>query len=248
MAGSSNMGNALSPGATSGTPSVSMPGVATRLSADPMNGGSPLPQAPQADTPEGPLPKGQRADTSGPFGDVHANLNQAVSRYRVGQRAQQVLDHVREELDNLMDMGDVVRPEDVIGAAGRLVGKGIGAQQLATLLSSMPTVGGEGLASWVRMHDLTIRQAEMALQKENDLSRHQMGVAGMRSLAANAAEDHIRGQARNAAAAMRGSMGALAPASGVGGGAARAGGGMPSMSVLQVQQPSPADEGAEAQQ
>lgn len=247
MAGSANLGNALSPGATSGTPGISMPGMAAKLNADPMQGGSPLPQAPQPDQPEGPIPAGQRADTSGPFGDVHANLNQSVAKYRMGQRAQQVLDHVREELDNLMDMGDVVRPEDVIGAAGRLVGKGIGPQQLAELLASMPTMGGEGLASWVRMHDATIRQAEMALSKENDLSRHQMGVAGMRSLAANAAEDRIRGQARNAAASMRGNMGALAPQSGQGGGAQRTSG-LPATSVLQVQQPSPADEGAEAQQ
>lgn len=245
MAGSSNMGNALSPGATSGTPGISMPGVATKMNADPMSGGSPLPSPPQADTPEGPLPKSQRADTSGPFGDVHANLNQAVARYRVGQRAQQVVDHIREELDSLMDMGDVVRPEDVIGAAGRLVGKGIGAQQLAELLASMPTMGGEGLASWVRMHDQTIRQTEMALQKETDMSRHQMGIAGMRSLAANAAEDHIRMQAGAAAASTRGSMGPLAPPAGVGGGGPTV---MPRTNVLQVQQPSQSDEASEAQQ
>lgn len=240
------MGNALSPGASSGTPGISMPGMAAKLNADPMQGGSPLPQAPSPDQPEGPIPKGQRADTSGPFGDVHANLNQSIAKYRVGQRAQQVVDHLRGELDNLMDMGDVVRPEDVIGAAGRLVGKGVGPQQLAELLSSMPTVGGEGLASWVRMHDATMRQVEMALSKENDMSRHQMGIAGMRSLAANAAEDHIRRQVGAATATTRGSMGALAPQSGVGGGAGRAA--MPATSVLQVQQPSPADEGAEAQQ
>lgn len=230
MAGSSNMGNALSPGATSGTPEISMPGMATKLNADPMQGGTPLPQGAPGDTPEGPVPKGQRADTSGPFGDVHAALNQSVAKYRVGQRAQETLDHVREELDALMDMGDVIRPEDVVASAGRLVGKGIGAQQLAELLSSMPTMGGEGLASWVRMHDLTIRQAEFNLMKENDLSRHQMGVAGMRSLAASAAEDRIGQHVR----------GMTSPPTG--------GSAMPQTNVLQVSQPTPAGEAAEAQQ
>lgn len=189
MAGSGNMGNALSPGASSGTPGISMPGQAARLNADPMQGGSPLPPAPPSDAsaPEGPLPDSQRADTSGPFGDAHAALNQSIAAYRVGQRAQDVLDHVRRELDNLMDMGDIIRPEDVVGAAGRLVGHGVGAQQLAQLLSSMPTMGGEGLASWVRMHDLTVRQTEANLAMENNMSRHRMGVAALRSMGA----DHV---------------------------------------------------------
>jgi hypothetical protein len=180
------------------------------------------------------------------FGDVHQNLNQSVAAYRTGQRAQQVLDHLREELDGLMDMGDVVGPDDIIGAAGRLVGKGIGAQQLATLLATMPTVGGQGLASWVRMHDLTIRQAEASLAQHNKIAQHNMGVAGMRSLAANAAEDRIGMHMRNAAASMRAGMGQLGPAQAAAGSSASAG--MPSTSVLQVSQPSPGGAASEAEQ
>ena len=203
MAGSGNMGNALSPGATSGTPGISMPGQAAKLNADPASGGSPLPPPPPPDpsAPEGPLPDGQRVDPSGPFGDAHAALNHTVAAYRVGQRAQQVLDHVRRELDDLMDMGDVIRPEDVVGAAGRLVGKGIGAQQLAELLSSMPTMGGEGLASWVRMHDMTIRQAEGNLAMENNMTRHRMGVAALRSMGADHVEHEYKKSIGQAAGA-----------------------------------------------
>src|SRR5215467_53018 len=111
-------------------------------------------------------------------------------QYKDGMKAQQVLDHLRVELDQLMDMGDVVRPEHVIEAAGRLVGHGIGATQLAQIMSDMPSVGGEGLASWIRMHDVTVADTQMKLSQENDLIRHRLGMVGMRMMA----EQHVQGR------------------------------------------------------
>jgi hypothetical protein len=109
------------------------------------------------------------------------------SRYDDGVKAQQVLDHLRVELDQLMDKGDTVRPEHVIEAAGRLVGHGLGATQLAQIMSDMPATGGEGLASWIRMHDVTISNAEQQLSRANDILRNRLGVAGIRALSA----DHV---------------------------------------------------------
>jgi hypothetical protein len=83
-----------------------------------------------------------------------------------------------------MEMGDTVRPENVIEAAGRLVGHGIGATQLAQIMSDMPAMGGEGLASWIRAHDVTVSNAEQQLAQENAVLQHRMGVAGIKSLAA----------------------------------------------------------------
>jgi hypothetical protein len=150
----------------------------------------------------------------------------AELKYKDGMRAQEVLDHVRRELDQLVDWGDTVRPEHVIEAAGRLVGHGLGATQLAQLMSDMPAQGGEGLASWVRMHDMVIGQAEQALVQENNLVRHRMGIAGIRMLA----EQHINGRVethtRNARAAM-GQLGQVEQAPEEGGGNALAPGGGP---------------------
>jgi len=119
-----------------------------------------------------------------PFADVHQNLKYVKNQYDTNMKAQKVLDHLRVELDQLMDMGDMVRPEHVIEAAGRLVGHGIGATQLAQIMSDMPSQGGEGLASWIRMHDISVTGAEQHLAQNTAVLQHRMGVAGIKSLAA----------------------------------------------------------------
>src|SRR5215471_984838 len=121
--------------------------------------------------PPSPPPSGQAgpppASRAGqPFADIHQNLRYVKNQFDDNVKAQKVLDHLRVELDQLMDMGDMVRPEHVIEAAGRLVGHGIGATQLAQIMSDMPAQGGEGLASWIRMHDLTITRQEAAVARE----------------------------------------------------------------------------------
>jgi hypothetical protein len=139
-------------------------------------------------------------------------------------KAQEVLDHVRRELDGLLDMGDVVRPEHVIEAAGRLVSHGLGATQLAQLMSDMPAQGGEGLASWVRMHDMVISQTEQALIQENNQLRYRMGVTGIRMLAEQHINQRVQMHTDNARAAM-GQLGQAASPGGEEGGNAL--GGMP---------------------
>src|SRR5215472_18693703 len=134
-------------------------------------GGGPVIGASQPARPSGASmpPRNDRT----PMEQVGATLQ---VQYKDGMKAQQVLDHLRVELDQLMDMGDVVRPEHVIEAAGRLVVHGIGATQLAQIMSDMPATGGEGLASWIRAHDLTITQAEMQLAQSTNVLQHRLGV------------------------------------------------------------------------
>lgn len=139
-------------------------------------------QPPSGASPNGGVLPSQQGQ---PFAGVHQNFRQAQNQFQDGLKAQQVLDHLRVELDGLMDHGDMVRPEHVIEAAGRLVGHGIGASQLAQIMSDMPATGGEGLASWIRMHDVTISQAEQQLIKENNFLQHNMGVAAFKSIAAS---------------------------------------------------------------
>jgi len=170
-------------------------------------GGGPVPQGP-APRPEGASinapPEPPSAPPSGnamlppskagqPFADVHQNLKYAQNRFDTNMKAQRVLDHLRVELDQLMEMGDMVRPENVIESAGRLVGHGIGATQLAQIMSDMPAQGGEGLASWIRMHDVTITNAERQLAQQTSVIQHQLGVAGIRSIAATHMQQEAMG-------------------------------------------------------
>jgi hypothetical protein len=188
----------------------------------PMAGGMPLP-GPSDGAPGAPDPgttmgdsrvrnRGEKQQT--PFDQFHQNLDITKKQYENNVKAFKVVDHVRKELDDLMKMGDIIRPEDVIQAAGRLVGHGLGAENLAQLLSDMPTLGGQGLASWIRMHDMTMRATESKLAAETDLYRHRMAIAGFKSLAAIHAEDRIK---EGVGAAMN-SMGDLGPGAGGAGG------------------------------
>jgi hypothetical protein len=139
-------------------------------------------------------------------------------------QAGRMLDHIREELDKLTNMADTVTPGDVIGAAGRLVGHGIPAKEMATLLADMPTNAGQGLAAWVQMHDQNARQQEAEVARITSVARYQMGLAALRELAG----EHIldsRVRPRRAAAAQMGGQLALG------------GGGMPQTTVLQMAQP-----------
>ena len=154
------------------------------------------PITPTRMTPAGPRPPRQSRGPytpPGPLDQVHANLDMAERQQKENMKAYGVLDRVREELDDLMNMGDMVRPEDVIQAAGRLVGHGFGAENLAQLLSDMPTTGGQGLASWIRMHDITVTQAEQKLNQDTNVTQSRMGIAAIKSLAASQLE-HAHGQ------------------------------------------------------
>jgi len=165
-----------------------------------------------------PTPRGSRPAQT----PLQAVGKMMQAHYDDGMRAQKVLDHLRGELDQLMDMGDMVRPEHVIEAAGRLVGHGIGATQLAQIMSDMPSVGGEGLASWIRMHDVTVADTQQKLSMENDLIRHRLGMVGMRMMA----EQHVQGRLQMHAQAARDAAGPLSspgggppmPANSLGGG------------------------------
>jgi hypothetical protein len=127
-----------------------------------------------------------------PFADIHANLKQARAQYNDVKKAGEVLDHLRTELDGLMEMGDMVRPEHVVEAAGRLVGHGIGASQLAQIMSDMPATGGEGLASWIRMHDMTITDAEQKVALETRYLQHNLGTAAVSAMAATHLESRMQ--------------------------------------------------------
>ena len=98
--------------------------------------------------------------------------------------ADRMLSRIREEMDKLTTMGDTVSPEDVIAAAGRVVGHGVPAREMATLLAGMPVQAGQGLASWVQQQNQMVQQQEAEVSRVRELALHQMGVSAVRAMAA----------------------------------------------------------------
>lgn len=102
--------------------------------------------------------------------------------------AKGMFDKVRKEMDDLVKLGDTVVPDDVIKAAGRLVGHGLGNAAMAEILATMPRQGGQPLAQWVMQQDQDVRVKEAHLAFAKNQAGHHLAVAGLRMLAA----DHLR--------------------------------------------------------
>ena len=112
--------------------------------------------------------------------------NKAVYE-KVRTASQQVM-HLRSGLDKLLQLGDMVTPEDVMDEAGKVVARGIAPQDMASLLSTMPTLGGQQLQGWLAIHDATLRDHEAQLQSAVDLARHRTSVSALHAMAAHAVQ------------------------------------------------------------
>lgn len=120
---------------------------------------------------------------------VKAGLEATQAQYNKVKEAHQLVDHARFELDELAKLADTVIPDDVLKAAGRLVGHGFGSANMAELLSTMPSTGGAPLAAWIAQHDVAFRQTEAKMQLMRQQMQHQLAVQGMQYLAA----EHLAG-------------------------------------------------------
>lgn len=166
------------------------------MSDNPLGGGGPPPMGPAPyQTDAGPIARG-----SNPLEDAHA-YHKAV--HQKISNADRLIKRMREEIDKLVLMGDVVSPEDVVAAAGRVVGHGVPAKEMASLLASMPTQAGQGLAQWVQLQHGQLQQQEAVVAQAKEVALHRMGVSGVRALAAS--------DLQNAARAGTSQMGPLAP-------------------------------------
>jgi hypothetical protein len=101
-----------------------------------------------------------------------------------------MLEKVMKELMPLTKMGDTVSQDDVIKAAGKLVGHGLGASAVAGILADMPP-DGQALAAWVAQHVIGIQQREQQLKPLLTAASHELGVHALQLLAAHS----IHGQA-----------------------------------------------------
>lgn len=118
-------------------------------------------------------------------------------------QADRMLGVMRDEMDKLALMADTVTPEDVIAAAGRVVGHGVPARELASLLADMPSQAGQGLSAWVAQQDQALTLQESHVAQMRQIAAYRMGVSNMRV----AAMDDVINRGKRAAM----SMGSLAP-------------------------------------
>jgi hypothetical protein len=98
--------------------------------------------------------------------------------------AKAMLEKVKSELLPLAKMGETVSQEDVIKAAGKMVGHGLGASAVAGLLADMPQ-DGQPLAAWVAQHMIGVQQREAQLQPVLAKAQHELGVHAIQLLAAH---------------------------------------------------------------
>lgn len=166
------------------------------MSDNPLGGGGPPPAGPAPYmTDAGPIARG-----ANPLDDAHSYHKAVHAKL---SNADRLLKRIREEMDKLVTMGDVVSPEDVVAAAGRVVGHGVPAKEMATLLATMPTQAGQGLAQWVQLHHGQLQQEEAMVAQAKEAALHRMGTSAVRALAAS--------DLQNAARAGASQMGPLAP-------------------------------------
>lgn len=141
--------------------------------------------------------------------DLHTQHAYNKALYNKLVDADRMLGHIRNEMDKLVTLGDAVTPDDVIGAAGRVVGHGVPAREMATILADMPLSAGQGLAAWIAQNDMLVAQQEGQVAQTMRIAGHHMAVSGMRVLAANAVQDHARRIAAPAGQLMTRRTGAL---------------------------------------
>lgn len=90
---------------------------------------------------------------------------------------------VREQMNHLKTLGDLVSEEDVVSAASKIVAAGVPPMEIATILADMPS-GAEALKEWIVGQEAQFAQKEAQLGAMMGMIRHNTGLAALRLLAA----------------------------------------------------------------
>ncbi len=123
---------------------------------------------------------------------LHAAHDQAKAQFKQVSQVGGLLKATRQELDQLVALGDSVTAEDVIKGAGSLISAGADPHSITAMLanpqSPMPS-GGEALAGWVAQQDQMVKQKEAQFAPANQLAQHKLGVAALHVLAGHHMND-----------------------------------------------------------
>lgn len=90
---------------------------------------------------------------------------------------------VREQMNHLKTLGDLVSEDDVVASASKIVAAGVPPMSVATLLADMPS-GAEALKEWIVGQEAQFAQKEAQMNQVMGMVRHNTGLAALRLLAA----------------------------------------------------------------
>lgn len=154
-----------------------------------------------------------------PHGDMLKGLEQAhtgaVAQWDKTKSATAMLDNMREQLDRLVALGDMVSSEDVLDAVTELVASGASAPTMAGLLADMPP-DGPSLQQWILQQDQKVEQMEQAAEQQSKLAQHNVAVTGLHVLHAygTLGEPAAQQQQGGPGNALAGPQAAVSPAAG----------------------------------
>jgi hypothetical protein len=147
---------------------------------------------PQANGPQQQNQSASPIDHSSMLDKMH---DQAKAQYEATQKPAKMIEAVRRSLADLQSKGEAVSQDDVLEHMASLVANsGASPKSMVMLMAGNPAQGqppmpdsGPALAQWIAQQEQRVTQAEQQLKPQQDLARHQLGVAAIHSLVG----DHI---------------------------------------------------------
>lgn len=133
-----------------------------------------------------PMSSPQRLGRGVPPGMIEAMTQQhAQTRAQLDKLEEQASRQrvVREQLNHLKTLGDLIDEEDVVKSASKIVAAGAPPMMIASLLADMPS-GAEALREWIVGQEKNFAQKEAQMNQVLGGLRHQTGLAALRLLAA----------------------------------------------------------------
>jgi hypothetical protein len=125
---------------------------------------------------------------SDPLEPLKQQNSMATAQLKKLDSMAELMKKTRQELDNLLDLGDLVDEEDVIRSVGKVVAAGGSPMALASMLADAPFGNKEALQQWVAQRDQAARQMEAQVEQARAQARHATGLAGLKLLAGHSAQ------------------------------------------------------------
>jgi hypothetical protein len=141
--------------------------------------------------PSGPDPSlGQSGAANGPdpLDPLHHQNSMASAQLKKLDEAATLMRKTREELDVLLDLGDLVDEHDIVRSVSKIVAAGGSPMALASMLADAPFGNKEALQAWVAQRDQGARAMEQQLEAARIEARHQAAVSGLKLLAGHSAQ------------------------------------------------------------
>lgn len=113
------------------------------------------------------------------------SLAHVETSYNKLKEAQGLLTKVKGGLDHLVTLGDTVTTDDIVQTAGKLIGGGITAEGMASLLAQMPDSNPEQLMMWIAERDKDVTQRIAQTDQMAQQFRHEMGTLAVKKIMGN---------------------------------------------------------------